>query len=349
MIEFISQSQYDITGRGKVFGVANPRACGNFNWLLNQRVKIDGREWLVTGIERFAIGGTYPEGKPIGLLVKEVPGVEDGLTLMGNGFIGARYRELYPDTALEPRNGLVPSRKDVLYSISTVHNYHAADGDLERDIDTNLRHLVRVLPNVCGTFTFLSSWFTYAGGRPSTPQEPARETDNGRPIGFYSASKLCAELLVESYCRSNNIPFRILRLGNVIGGDPKADKRKNALEWMINRVAAGEDVDLYTGDNYRNVSFVDDICRGIHLAIERGDINTIYNVGNTHSARMFDLIQHAKTITGSNSRINLIAPPRFHSTIQTSDFWLDTTKLRSLGFTPDMNPYQAVERVLANL
>lgn len=267
----------------------------------------------------------------------------------GTGFILNRFAQFYPNEShVEPRGTTTPVRDDCLYGISTTDNYWPIKGDRERDIDTNLRHLVRVLPNVKGSFSFLSSWFTYAGGVETTPTRGARESDNGRPIGYYSATKLCAELLVESECRTRGVPFRILRLCNVIGGDPRAGKQKNALEHMLRQVVRGDEVTLYTGDCYRSILHVDDVVRAIHLCLERAPQNEIINIGGP-SVRMWDLIQHALAVTGSKSKVTLVAPPRFHQTIQVADFWMDTTKLRSLGFVPDMDAYQAVERVLANL
>lgn len=72
--DLVSQGRYDITGRGVIYSVPNPRdtKAGDWSWLVNHKVKIDGRVCLVTAVESFAIGGTYPKGKPIGLLVKEI-------------------------------------------------------------------------------------------------------------------------------------------------------------------------------------------------------------------------------------------------------------------------------------
>jgi dTDP-glucose 4,6-dehydratase len=265
----------------------------------------------------------------------------------GSGFILSNYSRLYPtETFIEKRDAVTPTYDDVIYGISTTHNYHPINGDLNVDIDTNLKHLVKILPNVNGEFTFLSSWFIYAGGRQTTAEQGAMEEETGRPIGFYSASKLCAELLVESYCKSMNKEYRILRLCNVIGGDSAANSKKNALEFMLKKLSAGEPVDIYKGNNYRDYLHVDDVCAAIKLVVERGHKNDIYNIGSGKSARIVDIVNHAKAYLNSSSEVNIIEPPSFHKIVQTKDFFMNCDKLKSLGFVPKYSVFDAVDSII---
>lgn len=268
----------------------------------------------------------------------------------GTGFILGRYAQLYPDGVyVEPRGATTPAREDCLYGVSTTSNYAARYGDVQIDIDTNLKHLMKVLPNVRGTFTFLSSWFVWGPAAGQDAAHPARESDLCDPRGFYGATKLAAEHLIRSYCETHGKAYRILRLCNVIGNDPRANSQKAALEWMLAKVKRGEDVDVYDGDGYRAVAHVDDVVRAIHLCLDKAPLNEVTNVGPVRSERTVDLIAHACAVVGSKSRINIVATPRFHRVVQTDSFHMSTTKLRGLGFVPDMDAYQAVERVLANL
>lgn len=74
--DFASLDHFDITGRGRVYTVPNPRdvhSSENWGWLLNHWVRLDGRIVEVIGVESYAIYGTYSKGRPIGLLVREIP------------------------------------------------------------------------------------------------------------------------------------------------------------------------------------------------------------------------------------------------------------------------------------
>jgi len=277
------------------------------------------------------------------------------ISLLGAGFIGSHYAAAFPAVCVEPRDCVVPSCPDVLFTRSTVDNYWPLKGDLQRDIDTNLRHLMEVLPNVTGSFTFLSSWFVCANAGTS-PDHPARESDCCRPTGFYSITKLAAEHLIQSYCATaatglvkGPASYRILRLCNVIGNDPRAGKQKNALEHMLGKVVRGEAVQVYEGDNFRDYLHVDDVCRAIALCIEAAPLNAIVHIGRGESSRVQDLIGYAIRRTGSASRIERVPVPAFHQIVQVPDFWLDTTRLRQLGFAPRYTVWESIDKIVSGL
>ena len=65
----------------------------------------------------------------------------------GTGFIGSNFNKLYDKyTHVHNREDNVPIHDNVLYMISTTHNYHVFD-DIHKDVDTNLTKLLNVLQN----------------------------------------------------------------------------------------------------------------------------------------------------------------------------------------------------------
>lgn len=268
----------------------------------------------------------------------------------GTGFILSRYAQLYPEAFVEPRDRLFSTHPNALYGISTTDNYAPKRGDLTIDVDTNVLHLLKVLPNVPGVFSFLSSWFVAANAG-QDPDAPAREDCACDPRGFYSASKLLAEHLIRSYQQTiSERPYRILRLCNVLGNDPRANKQKNALEHLLRLVVHGETVPIYEGTNFRNFLHVNDVCRAIHLCLSRDDtLNGIINIGAPQSVQLIDLIEHAKERVGSTSPIVRVPVPPFHRIVQVPDFFFNTDRLQSLGFTPKGDAFGAVDRVLEGI
>jgi nucleoside-diphosphate-sugar epimerase len=130
----------------------------------------------------------------------------DAISVFGStGFIGSRFVDLCPRQTIEiPRESREPQSNDILYFISTVHNYNIFD-DPYLDIDTNLNLLIEVLEKCKGkediTFNFISSWFVYG----KTNDLPAKESSCCNPKGFYSITKRAAEQLLVSYCETVNI------------------------------------------------------------------------------------------------------------------------------------------------
>ena len=84
------------------------------------------------------------------------------ISLYGCGFVGGEFQRLYSEEVeVIPREERKPKSKDILYMISTTHNYHVHDR-ITLDVDTNLKVLCDVL-EYCRdediTFNFVSSWF----------------------------------------------------------------------------------------------------------------------------------------------------------------------------------------------
>ena len=159
-----------------------------------------------------------------------------------------------PGCVLQERGEFKPKTKDILYFVSTTHNYNIHDeGHFCDDVDLNLKYLCQVLEYCKSediTFNFISSWFVYG----KTPDMPATEESPCNPTGFYSITKKCAEDLIKSFCGTFGVKYRILRLCNVLGDDPRASKRKNAVSWMIQQLKEDKPISLY--DNGSHLSLI---------------------------------------------------------------------------------------------
>jgi len=263
-----------------------------------------------------------------------------------SGFVGSRFCALYPEEAhAEARDAESPAHDEILYLISTTHNYHVYE-NLEVDIATNLTRLMRVLEQCRSrdvTINFVSSWFVYG----TQAELPAREDATCRPQGFYSITKKCAEDLLASFCRTFGKKYRVLRLSNVYGPGDRFSKKKNALQYMVQRLVRDESVELYGGGTpVRDYLYVDDVCRALRLCVNSAPQNEITNVGSGSPARMGDLIHYCRDKLGSKSVITSIDAPDFHKTVQAQDFWLDVSKLKSLGFTPEVTMHEGLDRVM---
>ena len=266
-----------------------------------------------------------------------------------SGFVGSRFCEMYGKKCLKiDRESDSPLSDNILYLISTVDNYNVFDNPY-LDIETNLTKLVSVLEEVKTrvdpVFNFVSSWFVYG----KTDNLPVREIDPCNPSGFYSITKYAAERMVESYCQTFGIKYRIMRLSNIIGpNDKKVSKKRGALQYMFNQLKTGETVNLYDeGEPIRDYMHVDDCCRAISLVINRREsLNGIVNISNSNPKKIGDLVNYAKDYLKSNSKVIHIPTPDFHGVVQSKNMYLDNTKLRMMGYVPSMSVYDAIKDVL---
>lgn len=267
------------------------------------------------------------------------------------GFVGSKFCELYSnDVTKIPRESRKSTDKEVLYFISTIHNYNIFE-DPHLDINTNLNLLVETLeefrnnnPKKDKVFNFVSSWFVYGKGA----NLPAKETDYCNPTGFYSITKRAAEQLLISYCQTYDLNYRIFRLANVYGtGDAKASKKKNALQYMIEEVANNREINLYEGGTHlRDFIHVEDVCRAIRLCIDKASTNEIINIGTGKPTSIFYAMSYAKEQLNSSSKFNCIETPKFHKLVQVENMYLDISKLKMLNFEPKYSIIDGLSEII---
>jgi len=254
------------------------------------------------------------------------------ISLFGNGFVGGAFAKTYPDEVeIVPRDDIYYRGGDILYTISTIHNYHPKEGDPFKDINTNLVHFMKVLDaniNEDVVFNFVSSWFVYGNTK-----IPAKEDSPCNPTGFYSITKYAAELLLKSYCDTFGLKYRILRLANVIGtGDTKASAKKNALQWMIKTLSKEGEISVYEGGAVRDYIDIRDCVDAIHLVLEKGELNQIYNISNGRGYNVSELIDIARREGGYKGKVGKMDVPDFHKVVQVKHMYLDNSKIKSLGY-----------------
>ena len=112
-------------------------------------------------------------------------------------------------------------------------------------------------------------------------------------------------------------------------------QKKNALQFLINKIKSNEKIELYEGGNFlRDYLDVRDAVSAINLVINNGEIGKIYNVGSGKPTLFIDLMTKAKDIFNSTSEFTHIQTPEFHRIVQVKDAYLDISDLSDLGFVP---------------
>lgn len=277
-----------------------------------------------------------------------------------SGTIGSYLNALYPNNTdpLE-RNDLYPAvdrhgdGHSVIYLISTNTNSIADQSDIQNNINTNLTILLDRLEACRETgvkeFNFISSWFVY--GKPTfntstysngvTHIPVFKESDYCDPVGYYSITKRTAEQFVIEFCETHGIKWRILRLSNVYGYDPGANKNKNVLHYLINQLKENSPTVEIQGclmPPYRDYIHIYDACRAIMHLCNNAPPNNIYNVGRgpTQAMSLHTAIGHAKEYCNSQSQIHFVKIAdnchRYH--INAASLSID--KLITTGFKPQV-------------
>jgi dTDP-glucose 4,6-dehydratase len=159
----------------------------------------------------------------------------------------------------------------------------------------------------------------------------SRETDELKPRNPYSASKAGADRLAYSYWATYEVPVVITRASNNYGPYQFPEK---LIPLFATNAIDDIPVPLYgDGRHVRDWLHVVDHCRAIDLLIERGTEGEVYNIAGGNEVMNVDLThQILDALTKPRSLIRPVADRPGHD----RRYCLDTTKLRSIGWSPQV-------------
>jgi dTDP-glucose 4,6-dehydratase len=163
----------------------------------------------------------------------------------------------------------------------------------------------------------------------SVPEGESTETDELRPRNPYSASKAGADRLAYSYWATYKVPVIITRASNNYGPNQFPEK---VIPLFVTNAIDNIPLPLYgDGLNVRDWLHVDDHCRGIDVAIERGIDGEVYNIGGGNEVKNVDLTHRILELADRpRTLIRPVADRPGHD----RRYALGTAKLRGLGWFP---------------
>lgn len=150
-------------------------------------------------------------------------------------------------------------------------------------------------------FVFGSSSSVY-GAR---SQAPFHEDDPvSYPMSPYAATKRAAELLGFVYTHNHALPVTCLRFFTVYGPRQRPEM---AIHGFTRRIWNGDEIEVYhQGESERDYTYVDDIVQGILAALDRPTGFEIFNLGNSRTVRLLDLVRMIEKSLGKTARIRLM-------------------------------------------
>ncbi|MBQ3277502.1 MAG: dTDP-glucose 4,6-dehydratase, partial [Oscillospiraceae bacterium] len=115
------------------------------------------------------------------------------------------------------------------------------------------------------------------------------ETSPLRPSSPYSASKAAADLLVQAYSRTYDLPVTISRCSNNYGPWQFPEK---PIPLMIANALNDRPLPVYgKGENVRDWLYVEDHCKAIDRIVRRGRAGEVYNIGGHNEMRNIDIVK----------------------------------------------------------
>jgi UDP-glucuronate 4-epimerase len=158
---------------------------------------------------------------------------------------------------------------------------------------------------------------------------PTCEAVVPRPVSPYGVTKLCCEQLAHAYAEVAGLDFVALRYFTVYGPRQRPDM---AVERIAIALADGGGFDVYgTGEQSRDVTYVDDAVTATVAAMEAAPPGAIYNVGGGSETSLREVIELCQEISGRELDVRFGAPAA--GDVQRTV--ADTTRIfRDIGWAP---------------
>lgn len=147
----------------------------------------------------------------------------------------------------------------------------------------------------------------------------------------YSASKASADLLVQAYYRTYQLPVTISRCSNNYGPYHFPEK---LIPLMIANALNDKPLPVYgEGLNVRDWLYVEDHCRAIDLIIRNGKVGEVYNIGGHNEMKNIDIVKIiCKALGKPESLITYVTDRKGHD----MRYAIDPTKIHNeLGWLPE--------------
>lgn len=206
--------------------------------------------------------------------------------------------------------------------------------------DVNVRGTIAVLEAArqrpIKTFVFASSSSVYGGVQTVPFSETAPLS---RPISPYAATKLAGELICYTYHHLYGIPITCLRFFTVYGPRQRPEM---AIYQFVRLIEAGQPVPVFgDGSTKRDFTYIDDVVQGVLAALETPFPFEVFNLGESDTIALKDLIGLIEQCLGKKARIETLPPQPGDMPITYADI---TKAMRLLGYHPGTQIKQGLQR-----
>jgi UDP-glucose 4-epimerase len=166
----------------------------------------------------------------------------------------------------------------------------------------------------------------------------------------YACSKLIDEFLALAYWKEKKLPVVIVRLFNTVG-PRQTGQYGMVLPTFVRQALSGHPITVFgDGMQSRSFTYVSDVVDAlIALASERRAVGEVFNIGNTGEISIADLAARVKTLTCSDSAIQLVPYDQaYEAGFEDMPRRVpDISKLRALvGYEPKVELDEIILRVI---
>lgn len=231
---------------------------------------------------------------------------------------------------------------DVVVHMAARVNVDQSIANPESFVDVNIGGTLNILETVRQTgarMIFASSCEVYGDSDGTSLTEHSEL----RPHSPYAASKAGADRMCFAYYQSYGTNITILRPSNVYGERQRTGVGGAVIPIFVSLASKGNPLTVFgNGEQRREYIHVSDIANAYDLVLNRSDLSGVtLNVGTGDTPSIKEIAKYIGDKTGV-SIVN--QPPRPG---EVSGFSLDSSAIRKLGFSPQVNLWDGLDRYLA--
>ena len=154
------------------------------------------------------------------------------------------------------------------------------------------------------------------------------------PTNPYSATKASAEMIVNSYVYSYNLPIIITRGNNVYGPRQYPEK---LIPKFIKQLLNNEKCPIHgEGKTERSFLYVEDVVRAFDLILNQGKIGEIYNIGTQHEYSVLDITKRLVKEIKGNENFNKYTEYVEDRNYNDKRYTISFSKLEKLGWKQEI-------------
>lgn len=174
----------------------------------------------------------------------------------------------------------------------------------------------------------------------STSSESFSEEDGLDPSSPYSATKASADMLVNSFWTTYDLPISVVRPSNAYGPRQLPEK---LIPKFIHKAIDNERLPVYgDGTNVRQWIYVEDLCEGIMKVLLEGD-SEIYNAGGPDELQNIEVTKNIlRLLDKPQDLVKFVEDRKGHD----QRYSIKSEKLRGLGWSPRTDFSEGLEKTV---
>lgn len=239
----------------------------------------------------------------------------------------------------------LPSQIDVIFHLAAQIDVRHSVEQPAADADINVLGTLQVLE--LAKKTGAKVVFSSTGGAiyGSVRSYPTPERIAPRPSSPYGLAKFCAERYIQLYHELFQVPYVILRYGNVYGPRQGGSKETGVIAIFCQKALTGEPLTVFgNGKQTRDFVYVGDVVRAnlAAMKLEAG----IFNIASGTETSVNELTQLIQQASGKALEINHVRGKK--GEVKRSCLAIAAAK-QGLGWRPSVSLQQGIEQTLASM